>query len=773
MDAASDRIGRRFRIRGLVQGVGFRPHVWRLATEEGLVGHVLNDGAGVEIEVWGSIAAQSRFKDRLSNEAPPLARIDSISWEALDQNPAAGGFRIIKSGGGEISTGVVPDAASCPACLADISDPSNRRFGYAFTNCTHCGPRLSIVHSIPYDRARTSMNAFPMCQECSREYEDPSDRRFHAQPNACAVCGPRLWLEDGNGEIDCDDLLLKVAGRIRDGEIVAIKGIGGFHLACDATSQTAVTKLRERKRRAAKPLAVMARDTSQIGRFCAVSAQEQELLHSSAAPVVVLRNDGEALAPGVAPGQIRTGFMLPYSPLHHLLMQALDRPIVLTSGNLCDEPQAIDNEDARLRLTGVADLWLMYDRDIINRLDDSVVRLDAPGPHILRRARGLAPAPLPLAAGFAGHSPVLAMGGELKSTFTLLQGGQAIVSQHLGDLEEAASHADYRKAITLYRNIFRFDAEVIAIDLHPDYLSSQWGAALAEETGARLVRVQHHHAHLASCLAEHGVEPGDDLTVGVVMDGLGFGADGSIWGGEFLLGGYDGFERAGHFAPVPLPGGAQAMREPWRNTVAHLHAAFGPDWFAQVSGTQLDAALAVRPLGVIGQMITQKLNSPLSSSAGRLFDAVAGTLGLCADRQQYEGQAAMEMEALATPCLAGTSGYPVAITRDKGAYVLSWTPLWEALIEDLSSGASPGTIAARFHLGLADALTDTAMRIAADAGVQRIVLSGGVMQNRILLEALHGRLQREGYTVLAHVRVPANDGGLSLGQAVIAAVQTR
>lgn len=773
MDAASDRIGRRFRIRGLVQGVGFRPHVWRLATEEGLVGHVLNDGAGVEIEVWGSTAAQNRFNARLSNEAPPLARIDSISWEALDQNLAAGGFRIIKSGGGEISTGVVPDAASCPACLADISDPSNRRFGYAFTNCTHCGPRLSIVHSIPYDRARTSMNAFPMCQECSREYDDPSDRRFHAQPNACAVCGPRLWLEDGNGEIDCDDPLLEVAHRIRDGEIVAIKGIGGFHLACDATSQTAVTKLRQRKRRAAKPLAVMAGDTSQIGRFCAVSAQERELLHSSAAPVVVLRNDGEALAPGVAPGQIRTGFMLPYTPLHHLLMQALDRPIVLTSGNLSDEPQAIDNEDARLRLAGVADLWLMHDRDILNRLDDSVVRLDAPGPHILRRARGLAPAPLPLAAGIADHSPVLAMGGELKSTFTLLQGGQAIVSQHLGDLEEAASHADYRKAIKLYRDIFRFDPEVIAVDLHPDYLSSQWGVALAEETGARLVRVQHHHAHLASCLAEHGVEPGDDLTVGVVMDGLGFGADGSIWGGEFLLGGYDGFERAGHFAPVPLPGGAQAMREPWRNTVAHLHAAFGPDWFAQVSGTSLDTVLAVRPLGVIAQMITQKLNSPLSSSAGRLFDAVAGALGLCTDRQQYEGQAAMEMEALATPCLAGTSGYPVAITRDKGAYVLSWTPLWEALIEDLSGGASPGTIAARFHLGLADALTDTAMRIAADAGVQRIVLSGGVMQNRILLEALHGRLQREGYTVLAHVRVPANDGGLSLGQAVIAAVQTR
>ena len=769
MDIAPKPVGRRLRIRGLVQGVGFRPHVWRLATEEGLCGHVLNDGAGVEIEVWGGSAALDRFGSRLSREAPPLACIDSVSWEAVDRAPERDGFRIIKSASGEISTGVVPDAATCPACLADILDPANRRYGYAFTNCTHCGPRLSIVHSIPYDRARTSMNAFPMCEACRSEYEDPADRRFHAQPNACAACGPRLWLEDGDDGTGCADPVAETARLIGEGAIVAIKGIGGFHLACDATSETAVSELRRRKRRAAKPLAVMARDVGQIRRFCAVSAQEEELLGSSAAPIVVLRNDGEALASGIAPGQVRTGFMLPYTPLHHLLTRALDQPIVLTSGNLSDEPQAIDNDDARVRLAGVADCWLMHDRDIVNRLDDSVVRLDAPGPQILRRARGLAPAPLWMADGFADCPPVLAMGGELKSTFTLLKDGQAIVSQHLGDLEEAATHADYRKAIGLYRDIFRFDPQVIAVELHADYLSTQWGEVLASETEAELVRVQHHHAHLAACLAEHRTEPGDDRTVGVVMDGLGFGEDGTIWGGEFLVGGYSGFDRAGHFAPIPLPGGAQAMREPWRNTIAHLATAFGEDWFGRVSRTPLGLELGAHPLSVVERMMAQKLNSPLSSSAGRLFDAVAGALGLCADRQQYEGQAAMEMEALAQPHLSNESGYAVAVTPVQAKDVLSWTPLWEELIRDIARNTGPGVIAARFHLGLAAALAETAMRIADGAGIRRIVLSGGVMQNRILLEALHGRLLVEGYEVLVHARVPANDGGLSLGQAAIAA----
>ena len=766
-------VGRVVRVRGLVQGVGFRPHVWRLATETGLSGHVLNDGAGVAIEVWGAGGALDAFLARLTSEAPPLARIDAVEWQALEGPGPGGEFRIEISAGGSISTGVVPDAATCPDCLAEIFDPGNRRFGYAFTNCTHCGPRLSIVRSIPYDRAKTSMAVFAMCEDCTREYQDPADRRFHAQPNACPVCGPRLWLEDGKGTVDVEDPVAETARHLKDGAIVAIKGIGGFHLACDATSDQAVSELRRRKRRAAKPLAVMAKNASQIRRFCSVSEEEEKLLEARSAPIVLLRNGGEALSEGIAARQAQTGFMLPYSPLHHLLMAALDRPIVLTSGNLSDEPQAIDNDDARERLSGIADTWLMHDRDIVNRLDDSVMRLDATGAQILRRARGLAPEPLPLADVFGDSPPVLAMGGELKSTFCLLKDGQAIPSQHLGDLEEAATHSDYRKAIRLYRDIFRFDPAVIAVDLHRDYLSTQWGEALAEETGAKLVRVQHHHAHLASCLAEHRVEPVDDLTVGIVMDGLGLGTDGTLWGGEFLLGGYRGFERAGHFLPVALPGGAQAMREPWRNAIAHLVAAFGDAWRRRVADTPFAAMLEGKQTGVVEQMIAKGLNAPLSSSAGRLFDAVAAMLGICADRQHYEGQAAMEMEALAVDHMESAGDYAVASEEANGATVLSWGALWEALLEDLGRGAEPGVIAARFHAGLAAALGDTAIRIARSAGTGRIAMSGGVMQNRILAETLHARLTRDGFDVLVQSRVPANDGGLSLGQAAIAALSGR
>jgi len=762
--------GRRIRVRGLVQGVGFRPHAWRLAQDAGLAGHVLNDGAGVVIEAWGGGDALDAFLESLQATPPRLARIDGIEQEALAGEPPHAGFRIAESGVGAISTGVAPDAATCPECLAETLDFTNRRHGYAFTNCTHCGPRLSIVRAIPYDRVNTSMAAFEMCEDCAREHADPADRRFHAQPNACPVCGPQLWLEDEQGRVDCKEPVAEVAARLKAGGIAAIKGIGGFHLACDATNEAAVAELRRRKRRAAKPFAAMAKNTSQIRRFCRVSENEEELLKAVSSPIVLLENAGEKLAPGVAPGQGRTGFMLPYSPLHHLLMAAVDVPLVMTSGNMSDEPQATDNDDARRRLADIADVWLMHDRGIVNRLDDSVMRADTPGPQLLRRARGLAPEPVPLADAFAGGPPVLAMGGELKSTFCLLKDGQAMVSQHLGDLEEAATHVDYRKAIALYRDIFRFDPAVIAVDMHPDYLSTQWGEALAKETGARLVRVQHHHAHLTSCLAEHRVEPGNDSTVGIVLDGLGLGTDGTIWGGEILTGGYGGFERSGHFQPVALPGGAQAMREPWRNTVAHLVVVFGGDWRDHIAGTSLGAMLADRSTATIEQMIARGVNAPLSSSAGRLFDAIAAAIGLCPDRQQYEGQAAMEMEVLATPWLGSREGYPVAVTETGGARFLSWAPLWEALTYDLKRGVEPGVIAAKFHLGFGAVLADTAVAIAHEAGTRRIALSGGVMQNRFLLETLHGRLTAAGLDVLVQSRVPANDGGLSLGQAAIAAM---
>ncbi len=768
-EIASKPVGWRIRVGGLVQGVGFRPHVWRLAHEEGLIGQVVNDGAGVEIEAWGDGAALARFRRRLKDEAPPLARVDEVRHEPVPGTPLSDGFVIAESAGGAITTGVVPDAATCPQCLADIADTDNRRAGYAFTNCTHCGPRLSIVRSIPYDRARTSMSVFPMCAECAAEYRDPADRRFHAQPNACSVCGPRIWLEGADGEIPCGDVIGEAARLLLDGNILAIKGIGGFHLACDATSDAAVDRLRARKRRYAKPLAVMMRDIGQARDFCAIGEREAGLLASSVAPIVLLERAGGSLAAGLAPGHDRLGVMLPYTPLHHLLLRRVGVPLVMTSGNMSDEPQVTGNDEARERLAGIADFRLVHDRDIVNRLDDSVMRVDAPGSQIIRRARGLAPEPLRLAEAFGNSPRILAMGGELKAAFCLLADGRATLSQHMGDLEEATTHGDYRRNLDLYARIFGFAPDIIAVDCHPDYLSTQWGRQRAGVGDIPVAAVQHHHAHLASCLAENAVAPDDDATLGVILDGLGLGADGTIWGGEFLVGGYREFERAGHFLPVALPGGAQAMREPWRNTVAHLVAAFGEEWQARIAATPLATALEDKPLRIVSRMLDQGLNAPLSSSAGRLFDAVAAALGICTGRQHYEGQAAMELETLARPHLSRSGTYPADIANADGAAVLSWRLLWEALLSDLAAGVDHGVIAARFHKGLIASVAAMAENCANRHAVARIALSGGVMQNRILLEGLHRSLSSRGFDVLVQGSVPANDGGLALGQAAIAA----
>ena len=763
-------LGRHVRVRGQVQGVGFRPHVWRLARTLGLSGNVLNDGDGVAVEAWGSASSLETFVGRIEVEAPPMAAILSVEWRPLSGAAATGPFRIVESRPGAATTGVAPDAATCVECLAETVDVEDRRYGYAFTNCTNCGPRLSIVTSVPYDRAGTSMAAFDMCPDCRHEYDDPANRRFHAQPNACAECGPRLWIEDAAGPVPCNDPLADVAAHLQAGAIVAIKGVGGFQLACDAMNADAVAGLRRRKHRAAKPFAVMARDTGQVARFAHVSPGEAGLLASAPAPIVLVDKAGDHLAPGVAPGQSRIGFMLPNSPLHHALMRMLADPIVLTSGNLSDEPQAIRNDAARTSLATVTDYWLMHDRDIVNRLDDSVVRIDSCGPTVLRRARGFAPAALQLAQGFGETRAVLAMGGALKSTFCLLRDGQAIPSQHLGDLENATTYADYRKTLGLYRRLFQFDPDRIAVDLHPDYLSTRLGRALAAETGARIVEVQHHHAHMASCLAENGLVPGEETSVGIVLDGLGLGGDGTIWGGEILVGGYPDVRRAAHFQPVALPGGAQAIRQPWRNTVAHLAAALGDGWFDRIADTPLGARLSTRPLATIQGMIDRRVNTPLSSSAGRLFDAVAAAVGLCPDHQSYEGQAAMELEALALPHLAAAGAYPVAVEVVDGISVFSWAPLWQALVLDLRAAVPPGVISARFHSGLAAALGETAARIAEDTGFGRIALSGGVLQNRVLLEMLQAGMTNAGLDVLVQSRVPANDGGVSLGQATIAAV---
>ncbi len=572
--------GETIRIRGLVQGVGFRPHAWRLAADCGLAGEVWNDAEGVLVRVWGPAAARRSFRLRLRAEAPPLARIDALEVTALAEAPPSHGFHILASHAGTVRTGVVPDAASCPACLAEVRDPADRRHRYAFANCTHCGPRLSIVEAIPYDRANTSMAAFTMCAACRAEYDDPADRRFHAQPNACPACGPRLWLESA-GAAGADPIAA-AQGLLAAGEIVAVKGIGGFHLAVDAGNAEAVQRLRARKRRYAKPFALMARDLAMVRRYCTVSDAEEALLESAAAPIVILAADGrQQVAAGVAPGQRTLGFMLPYTPLHHLLLEGLGRPIVLTSGNLSEEPQCTGNDEARAKLGALADHLLLHDRAIVSRLDDSVARVMDGAPRLLRRARGYAPAPLRLPAGLAGAPPLLAMGGELKSTFCLVQDGKAVLSQHLGDLEDAPTFADYRRSLDLYRRLLQHRPALIAVDRHPDYLSTKLGRQIAEEEGLPVVAVQHHHAHIAACLADNGVPLDAAPVLGIALDGLGHGEDGTIWGGEFLLADYRGFTRLAHLRPVPLPGGAQAIREPWRNTYAQIRASIGWRGFAR------------------------------------------------------------------------------------------------------------------------------------------------------------------------------------------------
>lgn len=761
-------IGRHICLRGRVQGVGFRPFVWRLAKDAKLKGHVLNDGTGVKVVAWGTKQALDRFLDELLQGPPPLATIAEVTWEDLNGVAPTRNFYIAQSDPGPMNTEITPDAATCPDCLADIRDPENRRYRFPFTNCTHCGPRLSIMTGIPYDRAQTAMHKFTMCDDCQREYTDPSNRRFHAQPNACPACGPKIWLEDALGPITCADPVSEAARMLTQGKIIAIKGIGGFHLACDATDADAVQQLRDRKTRIAKPFAIMATDLAQIRGFCQLSGAEADLLAAPAAPIVLLRKTRDGLLDGIAPGLNRVGVMLPHAPLHHLLLAELDAPLIMTSGNPADTPQITQNDSARSALKGIADAWLMHDRDIVNRLDDSLIRADDEAPCILRRGRGMAPAPIHLPADFAKAPPILAMGAELKATFCLLKNGQAIPSQHIGDLKTADTYADYRDKISLFRDLYAMNPAIIAVDMHQDYLSTRWGTHLAKDTGARLVSVQHHHAHMASCLAAHQIPPDAALSVGIILDGTGMGTDGTIWGGEILLGDYRGFERKAHFQPVALAGGEQAVREPWRNLVAQLTAAFGDGWQQKIAHTPLSQRLAAKPTALISQMIAQGLNAPPTSSAGRLFDAVAAALGIAFDRQHYEGQAAMELEAM-----IGThpncTGYS-AVVSDQG--VISWKPLWSELVCDLRQGVAHGTIAARFHIGLADILGQTAARIASDAQTSRIVLSGGVMQNRFLVHRMTKTLHAQGLEVLTPKTVPANDGGISLGQAAIAALQS-
>ncbi|HCP81188.1 MAG TPA: carbamoyltransferase HypF [Octadecabacter sp.] len=762
------------RVRGLVQGVGFRPAVWRIATAKGLAGEVLNDGEGVLIRLGCSPAARDAFLENLKRDAPPLSRIDAIEVAEQTPTPAFGGFQIIASTSGSVRTGIVPDAATCPDCLADIMDPKNRRFGYPFTNCTNCGPRLSIMCAIPYDRVNTAMSIFEMCPDCTGEYEDPADRRFHAQPNACPICGPQLALVDGDREALPGEPLEAAADMLRLGKIVAIKGLGGFQLACDATNANAVTELRRRKHRAAKPFAMMGRDLEQIGCFASVDQTATDLLTSPPAPIALLPaiETDNGLAAEVAPDQTRLGFMLPNTPLHQLLLQRLDVPLVMTSGNRSGEPQVSDNEEALDQLAGIADAWLIHDREIVNRLDDSVVQFVADSPQVLRRARGYAPEPLQLHQGFAEADPILACGGDLKNTFCLLKDGQAIVSPHVGDMQNTRTNREFQRSLSLFSDTHDFRPQTVAVDAHPGYFSSRLGREKAASDAVPLVEVQHHHAHVAAVMAEHGFGPETPPVLGVVLDGLGYGDDGTIWGGEFLLADFHGYERLAHFAPVAMPGGDKANQQPWRSLWAHLSEVFGPDALAEIESQYgalpiLDA-LAAKPIDMLSQMIARSVNTPSASSAGRLFDAIAAALGLCFDEIRFEGQAAMALQSLAESAPDECAEYPV----DTGK-VIGWTGMWHGFLTDLGAAVPRSVIAARAHNTIVSAICTCVSDLPRTHDISTVVLSGGVFQNRLLLEETQTRLKALGKEVFAPSAFPANDGGLSLGQAAIAAVGLR
>ncbi len=773
--------GCRIRVRGIVQGVGFRPAVWRLARQYQLAGYVLNDGEGVLIELWGSQDALEQFNKALLVDCPPLARIDHLQQEHLSGTPATD-FQIICSQTTAMQTGVVADAATCPACIEDIFDPENRRYRYPLTNCTNCGPRLSIIDEIPYDRANTSMAEFIQCPNCQQEYENPESRRFHAQPNACPECGPQVWLEPESNNISGTDELERAQYLLKQGYIIAIKGVGGFHIACDAYNEQSVSRLRQRKHRYAKPFALMARNIDIINSHCKLNHAEINLLYSSAAPIVLLeRKAASQLAAEVAPGQKTLGFMLPYTPLHHLLLHDYDHPIVLTSGNVSDSPQCINNDAARTNLKGVADFWLLHDRDVFHRIDDSVVRVIKNKKQTLRRARGYAPSSIPLPEGFDQQQELLAFGAELKNTFCLIKDGHAIVSQHMGDLENAETLMDYEKNLALYQRLYNHQPTVLAVDAHPGYVSSQLGRGKAETEKLALIEVSHHHAHIASCLAENGWPAEGEKVLGIVLDGLGFGQDGSLWGGEFILADYSTSERLGGLKAVALIGATQAMYEPWRNTYAHLIVAIGwENIIANYQSLDLVSFLQRKPLDTFNAMLSNGVNSPLASSCGRLFDAVAAAIGICREHVSYEGQAAIELEALVNRTLLHLEknyAYPFQLIKASKTQhaVLEPRPMWQALLTDLIEQKKPEVIAARFHLGLAKGIIEMVEHLAdrePDQRTQTIVLSGGVFQNQILFEHVKQELEDKKYQVLCHSEVPANDGGLALGQAVVALAQT-
>ena len=755
----------RVRVCGVVQGVGFRPFVYRLAVEESLSGYIGNDTAGVTIEIEGQGARVKAFLARLRSETPPLARIDSIAVEVLAARGEAG-FRIISSQvRGKVNTDIPADAATCSDCLRELLDPADRRFRYPFLNCTNCGPRFTITRRIPYDRPQTSMATFRMCARCQQEYDDPANRRFHAQPNACWECGPRVMLVAPDGSaIPTEDAVTETIERLLAGQIMAIKGIGGFHLSVDATNEAAVMRLRERKRRFGKPLAVMVRDIHAAREICALTDEEAALLQTPARPIVLAQaRNGNRIAPSVAPGVPWLGVFLPYAPLQHLFFaDGRVHALVMTSANLSEEPIAIDNEEARTRLSGIADAFLMHDREILQRCDDSVTAIVDEAPQLIRRARGFVPlgVALPLES-----PPLLAVGGHLKNVFALARGRFAYQSQHLGDLEDLTGLEFFKESLDHMMRTFEITPETVVHDMHPGYLSTSWAKEWARERGLRLLAVQHHHAHVAGCMAEHGVA---GPVIGLALDGTGYGLDGRVWGGEVLICGRGACERFAHLEYVPMPGGEAAIHEPWRMALGHLHAA-GFD--VQDAGMHAMLSASSKETRVLVRMIERGVNAPLTSSCGRLFDAVAAVV-LGRRVVDYEAQAAIELEGLAVD-EADAPGYAMELvggnwTRREPVCV-SASPLWRALIEDMRAGAQKARIAARFHSGVAAGFVKAAVLARTATGLTQVALSGGCLHNRRLTRLLRLGLEHEGFDVYQHRHVSPGDGGLSYGQAVVAA----
>ena len=748
--------GARTKINGIVQGVGFRPFIYNLARAKSLKGFVTNTSNGVYIEVEGSPESLDAFHRAILDEKPSLAHITSM--DTIEQPMALySDFKIRKSHAQEHrATLISPDVCICEDCLSEIFEPKDRRFGYPFINCTNCGPRYTIIMDIPYDRPFTAMKGFQMCARCEAEYNDPADRRFHAQPNACWECGPQVSLYDNKKNlINCDNPINKTCELLKKGKILAIKGLGGFHLAVDATNNKAVAALRARKHREEKPFAIMSRDVATIQRYAYVNEEERELLTLPRRPIVILKKRKQyEISDEVAPRNKNLGAMLPYTPLHYLIFKENFLALVMTSGNMTEEPIVIDNDDAFDRLAPIADYLLVHNRDIYLRSDDSILRVVNCTPRQIRRSRGYVPVPIFLKWD---TEPVLACGPELKNTICLTKGTHAFLSQHIGDMENLETVNFLELTVEHLTRILEIEPTVMAYDLHPEYLSTKY--ALQQE-GFEMIGVQHHHAHVASCMAENGVK---DTVIGLALDGTGYGVDGRIWGGEILICSLESFERKGHFDYVPMPGGTAAIKEPWRMAVSYLYHTYGPEF----TGLDIEflKTLDEKRLRVMRQMIEKGVNSPKTSSLGRLFDGISALTGL-RNYVKYEGQGAMELEMCMDEGV--DSYYDYQMRGEDSGWILLHEPIIQGVVKDLISGTSQGRISAKFHNTLIRMLSEVCLRIRRERDLDSVALSGGVFQNAFLLENLTKVLEDAGFQVYTHSEVPSNDGGISLGQAVVA-----